>query len=397
MLSCAVDQCGQRKIRAKHPWVAARSIASLPDAESGRLIDVSDETGRFLARGYVEKDSLYPVRILSFVREEIGPAFFERRIAEAAAARRRFIDPASTNVCRMVNEEGDNLSGLAVDLYGEHVLVQYFSRGMEAFADLIVPVLVKLVRPKGIYQLSRMTRSKIYPREPQRAHPTELAWGAEAPGAFCVRENGVQFLVSLEQGAKTGLYLDMRDNRRNVQRYSAGAAVLNAFAYTASFSVYAAIGGARKTVNIDLSRKANEWGKKNFALNGIDPATHLFIADDVFEVMKRCQKRGDLFDMVILDPPTFSKGIKKAYRAQKDYGQLCASAMRLLSPQGILACALNSQELSERWFDERLREAGRIAKKRIRILGRGTQGPDYRVDAAFPEGRYLKFALLKAV
>lgn len=395
MISCTVNRYGHQKMLARYPRVHDTWIAAVPHAPSGTPVDVIDARGRFLARGYVEKDSTYPVRVLSFDDEELGPSFFAQRITEAVLFRQGLCASSDTDVYRIINEEGDRLSGLTVDRYGDYLLVQFFSHGIEAFSGAVIASLAELIHPKGIYRVSRMTRSKLYPKEPQRPHPTELVWGGPAPAEFHLRENGVRFLVSLENGAKSGLYLDMRENRQKIRTYSAGKTVLNTFSYTASFSVYAAVSGARKTVNVDLSRKANEWGKKNFALNGIDPREHLFIADDVFEVMKRYQKRAERFDLVILDPPTFSKGLKNVYQAEKDYEPLCAAAIRLAAENGILACALNAEELSEKWFFETLERAGRAAGKKLRVLEKGTQGADYRVDDAFPEGRYLKFAVVR--
>jgi len=396
VITCTLNRYGVQKLRARYPRVHESWICNMPPARPGTLVDLADERGAFLARGYAEPGSTCPVRILSFRPEEISAGFFRKRFEEAAAFRQERVAGPDTDVYRIINEEGDHLSGLAVDRYGAYLLVQFFSHGIEAFAEPLFSALEEIFRPAGIYRLSRMSRSKLYPREPRRAHPTQLARGIPAPGGFCVRENGLRFLISFENGAKTGLYLDMRENRSGIRQYCAGRTVLNTFSYTASFSVYAANAGARKTTNIDLSRKANDWGKKNFELNGLDPQQHLFITDDVFDVMKRCEKRGDRFDAVILDPPTFSKGLKKVYQAERDYGQLCACALRLAGPGGIVACALNAEELSEKWFLETLAEAGRAAGKKLQVIGRGAQGADYRFDNAFPEGRYLKYAVVRA-
>ncbi|HRZ87368.1 MAG TPA: class I SAM-dependent rRNA methyltransferase [bacterium] len=386
---------GEELLSRRRPWLDAGCVSRLPEVFAGTVVDLADVSGVFLARGYVEPDSLYPLRILTYEREPVDAGFFAGRLRVAAEARNRCIDPSDTTVYRVFHEEGDGISGLTVDLYGDYVLIQYFSRGIQAFEEALVGAVRAAVQPRGIYCLSRMTRSRIYPSEPRGAHPTRLVFGSPAPEKFAVSENGLRFLVGLTNGAKTGLYPDMRDNREAVRRQCAGADVLNTFSYTASFSVYALAGGAAKTVNVDLSRAANELARENYSLNGFAADGHQFITDDVFDVMRRFIRKGRKFGTVIVDPPTFARGLKAVFRAEKDYAALCADAMRLLCPGGVLACALNSEELGGRWFAGALNEAARAAKRNVRTVFSGGQGPDFPVSGSFPEGAHLKFAMLR--
>ncbi|MDP8262053.1 MAG: class I SAM-dependent rRNA methyltransferase [Candidatus Ancaeobacter aquaticus] len=395
MYSVRIKKQAEHTIHSKYPLIHKDAIIKPNTYLSGTIVDICCEDNKFIGRGYYEKDSLYPVRVLTRRNECIDQEYFNVKLKEALKRRKRYLHAEDTDVYRIFNEEGDGISGLAIDVYGEYVLISFFSHGIESFLDCIVDALQSEIKVKGIYSVSRITRSKIYPCAEKKIHPTDLVWGEEAPEFFQVIENGIIFFVSMKEGAKTGLYLDMKDNRKALQRYCASKSVLNTFSYTSSFSVYAAVSGARALVNVDLSKKALDISKKNCEINNIGLENSKFIADDVHSVLAKYIRQKKEFDVIVIDPPSFSRGKKGVFQAEKDYGPLCKQASMLVSNGGLLACALNLHDLSQNWFEKLLLASARDVGKKGTIVCLGTQSSDFYVSNTYPEGKYLKFAIMR--
>lgn len=304
-----------------------------------------------------------------------------------------------TNAFRLVNGASDGWPGWLVDRLGEFVLSQ---SEQETLDERQTEWLRKLSDVRGVYhkRLNRQVRrASVAESSPQ------LVLGSAAEERFVIAENGLRFEMSFNEGYSTGLFLDQRDNRRRFlvnhvaagfplfENGPAGAEVLNSFAYTCGFSVAAAKAGAR-TTSLDLSKKYLEWGRRNFALNGLDPAAHDFIYGDVFEWFRRLSKKGRLFDAIVLDPPTFSQSKEHGvFRVEKDYGKLVAAALPLLKPNGVLLASTNAAHLEPEEFLAMVRAAVESARRRIVGQHYVPQPPDFPISREQPA--YLKTAWLK--
>jgi 23S rRNA (cytosine1962-C5)-methyltransferase len=302
------------------------------------------------------------------------------------ALRRAVIDPAATNAFRLVHGAADGWPGLYLDQLGDYLLAQSAAPPTAAQRSQLEDW-ARRVAARAVYH-------KTLQREARNA--PALLWGAPAPGEISVRENGVRFALRLDEGYSAGLFLDQRDNRRRfLTRYvapgieiPAGAQVLNTFAYTCGFSVCAALGGARAT-SLDLSKNCLEWGRRNFLLNGLDPSGHDFIFGDVFGWLRRFVKKKRAFDVIVLDPPTFSRSRESGvFQAEKDYGALAAAALPALKPGGLLLASTNAAGFAPEDFLEAV--TGAITRAGRRVLARpyAPQPPDFPIERAEPA--YLK-------
>lgn len=335
-------------------------------------------------------------RQLCFAHPETGREFNAEAPEEFAddsrrALRAAFIDPAETNACRLIHGAADGWPGWRVDRLDAFLL----SQAEQPLNDQRLEELRRLMESCG----ARGVYDKILPRDPRRPAPAEASpkpvLGQPAPGPFALRENGLAFEMSFAEGASTGLFLDQRDNRRRILAHHVaadfpllakpdGAQVLNLFAYTCGFSVCAARVGAR-ALSVDLSRKYLDWGKRNFALNGLDPALHEFICGDAFDWLRRLAKKGWAFDLVILDPPTFSQSKEHgAFRAEKDFGKLVAAALPVLKANGVLFASTNAARLAPEDFLQQIRAAVQSAGRKIPHEHYFPQPPDFPITRDEP-------------
>ncbi len=310
-------------------------------------------------------------------------------------------EDCETNACRLIHGAADGWAGWHVERLGEYLLSQSV-QALDAGQREELERLRKIFGARGVYHkiLTRQVRRTTLPQ----ASP-QLALGEAAPGAFTIRENGAQFELSFSEGYSVGLFLDQRENRRRwlvnhvagefpiFPNGAKGAEVLNTFAYTCGFSVCAAKAGAR-TTSLDLSKKYLEWGRRNFALNGLDSAAHDFIYGDVFDWLRRLAKKGRAYDAIILDPPTFSQSKEAgAFQAEKDYGRLMDAALPLLKAQGVLFAATNAARLEPEKFLATLAGSAQAAGRKILRQQYVPQPPDFPVHREEPA--YLKTVWLK--
>lgn len=291
---------------------------------------------------------------------------------------------SATTAYRLFSERGDGLEGLAIDVYGEHLVVHLHDCALdegailEPLAELGARGIYLKRRPKVAHDLSRRDLEAHAPREPVRGEGTGGTQGDE----LVVREHGVPFLCRLGDGMSTGLFLDQRENRRRVREWAEGRDVLNLFAYTCAFSVAAAVGGARSTLSVDASRVALDRGRANLALSGFEGPAHRVIADDVFDALARLAKRGERFGLVILDPPTFSTTKRSRWTSGKAWAGLFARALRVLAPGGRLLATSNDRRMSQASFRDLARAGAQEADTPIARLVDLAPPLDFRVDAA---------------
>ena len=379
-----------KPVRNRHPWIFSGSVARIDGGvEGGDLVRVVDSRGQYLATGYINRRSQIVVRLLTWDPDEpIDVGFWRQRLERAIAGRVRLAaggDKAEqTNAYRLVHAEADGLPGLIVDRYAGWLVVQSLTLGMARRQEEIVGLLADLLEPRGIYARNdaAVRQKEGLPLE------TGLLWGTEPPDLVEITEHGYRFLVDLRHGHKTGFYLDQRENRRRTAIYCAGAEVLNAFAYTGGFGIYASRAGARSVTNIDTSADVLALAEENLALNGC-PDQEL-IAGNSFQVLRHFRDEGRCFDLVILDPPKFAASQAQVRGATRGYKDVNLLAMKLLRPGGHLVTFSCSGLVSSDLFQKIVFGASVDAGRDAQIIEYLAQGPDHPVLLTFPESAYLK-------
>ncbi|HOT90170.1 MAG TPA: class I SAM-dependent rRNA methyltransferase [Anaerolineae bacterium] len=387
-------------VRRRHPWVFSGAIARVEGKpQPGALVAIHSADGTFLAWGHYSAASQIRARLFAWENEDFIPEttdFWRARLERAIAARKSLLVDGNTTACRLVNAESDGIPGLVVDRYGDVVVVQYLSAGAEARRELFNTLLLELLHPVTLYE-----RSDVDVREKERLAPRAgLLAGDEPPAVVEIRENGLHFGVDVRHGHKTGFYLDQRDNRARLRAAVAqcdAPTVLNVFAYSGGFAVYALAGGASAVTNVDTSAEALRLGRENLARNGFTEAAVEDIEGDAFMVLRELHRQKHAFDVVILDPPKFAftqSDVKKATRGYKDINM---QAMRLLRPGGLLFTFSCSGAISADLFQKIVFGAALDVQRDLQIIGRMTQSSDHPVALTFPEGEYLKGLICRVV
>lgn len=401
-VSVLVNADRKKAILRRHPWVFSGAIARVEGTlAGGDLVAVRTENGEFLARGYWNSQSSIRVRLLSWNDSEaLDENFWRCRLERAISARQvenRIYEHGTPNAYRLVNAENDGLPGLVVDRYGDWLVIQALTLGIETRKPLLARLLAELLNPAGIYD-----RSDVDVRQKEGLPPaTGLLQGREPPDLIEIDENGRRFLVDVRHGHKTGFYLDQRANRAAIgdwfrwDEQASERVVLNAFAYTGGFAVYALESLAKRVINIDSSAEALKLARQNIALNGFATPDEDFVEGDVFEVLRYYRNTGQQFDMIILDPPKFAQSPNQVESAARGYKDINLLSFRLLRPGGILATFSCSGAITADLFQKivfgALVDAGRDAQI-VRTLG---QAPDHPIALTFPEGAYLKGLLCR--
>lgn len=377
-------------MRAGHPWIfrdvlGPRSVAD----KAGDPVEILDPAGNFVARGLYDPTGPVAIRIVG--RDPGGRydgAVITERIARARRLRERLMPP-SLSAFRVVHGDGDELPGVTVDRYGDYLVLSLYSAAAEPYLPALLDGLEAIWRPRGIYQ---QQRTRPQSGEGPRA-PAELVRGEVAPVEIEVKEGDLSFAVDVTAPLGTGLFLDLREGRAAVAGLASGRRVLNLFSYTGAFSVHAARGGAREVVSVDLATKAHGRARHNLSLNQMPESGMEFITGDAQTVLARMRERRREFDLVIVDPPSFSQGKDRVFVAQKDYRDLVSAALGVTAPGGLLACASNTARLPLDDFDKILGDGAGQAGRRLAVVRRVGLPADFPVPCGFPEGHYLKFEI----
>ena len=378
-----------KNLQAGHPWIFSRGVKKVSEeVANGAVCGIYDEQYRFLATGYYNKNSEIRVRILSWKDEEINKAFFLRRFQILRETKEEFLPP-DTDSYRVVFGENDFLPGLIVDKYASVLVIQLHTLGMDRLRDVIVEALIEAFQPGTIYERSDVG---VRQKEGLKTQPKQLLFGENLEDVL-IREKGIHFRVNFQEGQKTGFFLDQRENRNLLTRFCRNRRVLNCFAYTGSFSVYAALAGAKSVDSVDISVKAIEYARKNFEANHIDTTKHQFIDADVFEYLKVMPQ--DEYDLIILDPPSFAKNREQVKNAIKAYTTINTKALEKLPPHGVLVTSSCTTHIDEETFIKILHQSSVNANCIVKVLASTTQPHDHPYNLSFPEGRYLKFFVLQ--
>jgi 23S rRNA (cytosine1962-C5)-methyltransferase len=377
-----------RAIRGGHPWIYRDALAQPPRLSDGAVVMIATEDGRPLARGFWDARSPIAVRVLAGAADGPIGEQLDRRIAEALARRKSFLELSVTNAFRWVHGEADQVPGVHVDVYGRAATIRYDGDGARAFHAGLPNKLQRLATRAGL------ALDAVVERRPRGGEGSAVVLGTLPEGELEVRENGLRFGVDLRHGQKGGLFLDQRDNRALVRTLAAGQRVLNLFGYTGGFSIYAAAGGARETVTVDLAGPAVEAARRNFKRNGFPVDNARFVAGDAFEFLERAAGAGEQYDLVISDPPSFASSRQALATGLRSYRRLHRLAAAVVVPGGTLCAASCSSHVDRAAFVDTIRDGVGEAGRRFTLREMRGAAPDHPVVTNFPEGDYLKFAVV---
>jgi 23S rRNA (cytosine1962-C5)-methyltransferase len=374
-----------KAIRNRHHWIFSGAVAKIPNFADGDILEVYTEKGDRLGSGYFNKKAKIIGRMIAF--DDRPPLEVVHQSLDAAIDQRlAWFAHEKTNAYRLVNAEGDCLPGLIVDRYADLLVIQITTLGMEKLRSWLIDYLVEKMRPKAIYEKSLISiRKEEGLEEVQRL----LYGNLEDP--VVIHEKGLQFLVEIVEGQKTGFFLDHREMRQFIRGIAAGKRVLNAFSYTGGFSIYAAAGGAVQVDSIDTSESALELAKKNFALNGLSLAHAGFYPSDVFKFLRESDLN---YNLIILDPPAFAKKKQDIVPACRGYKDINRLALKKMPPKSFLLTSSCSYYVDESLFQKVVFQAAVEAGRTVKIIGRHLLAPDHPINICHPESDYLKSLFL---
>ena len=378
-----------------YPLISKTSVLSWDKVtDEGSLLNLFDEKGNFILKAYHGVQNKGYGWVLSTKRDEkIDITFFKKKIESALKYRKEFFSDRSTTAFRVFNGEGDGLGGLTIDYFDGFYLLTWYSLGIYEFKADILEALKQTVTYKGIYQKKRFDSKGKYLDEKD-----DFICGEKAPAPILVKENDANFAIYLDDGAMVGVFLDQKDVRKTIRdKYAKGKTFLNTFSYTGAFSVFAALGGATKTTSVDLAKRSLPKTTEHFEINHINTNKQEIIVEDVFNYFKYAVKKNLLFDMVVLDPPSFARSKKRTFSASKDYVNLLKEAIQITKKGGIIVASTNSANFSMMTFSDFISKAFRELKGKYEIKERFSLPKDFRVLNTFKEGNYLKVVFIKKV
>ena len=388
MATVTLRKTRETRVRGGHPWIYASEIEKVDGAfENGDIVDVADFRGKFIGRGFYNPASQISLRILTRNDEACDRAFFERRVRDAWEYREKLCDPMS---CRLIYSESDFLPGLVVDKFADVLVLQSLSLGIERVKDMLCDILMEVVEPSGIYE-----RSDVPVRRLEGLEQTTGLLRGQVPDVVEMRENGIRFLVDVKHGQKTGFFLDQKQNRAAIAPLCPGARVLDCFCHNGSFSLHAAKYGASDVLGVDISEEALEVARENAKLNGFENVR--FEAHNCFDLLRELTDGGEQYDLVILDPPAFTKNKAAVQSALRGYKEINLRGLKLTRPGGFLVTCSCSQHVLPEMFQDMINQAARDAKKRIRLVEYRTQGYDHPILPQSVETKYLKAMILQVM
>jgi 23S rRNA (cytosine1962-C5)-methyltransferase len=388
MASVILKRGRDKSVSRRHPWIFSGAIARVEGTpQVGQTVDVVSAAGDLLARGAYSPRSQIAVRIWSFdPNEDVSVDLMRQRLESAIRFRPAPGVDKNGTASRLVNAESDRLPGLIVDRYGDFLVCQFLSAGAEYWKEEIVAQLKALVSQRGIFE-----RSDVDVREKEGLPLSSgIICGEDPPDLIEICEGPLQFKVDIRRGHKTGFYLDQRRNRACMSEYAQGAEVLNCFAYTGGFGIWALKYGAERVTNIESASSALALASQNVELNGLDTTRTENIEGDVFQVMRRHRDSGRRFDLIILDPPKFVMAASQLRSASRGYKDINLLAFKMLKPGGVLFTFSCSSLMEAGLFQKIVADAALDAKKDAQIIRRLSQADDHPTALSFPEGSYLK-------
>ena len=391
---------GTRWVEQGHPWIyEAEVVRSEGDFENGCLVDAVSEKGKYLGTGFLSLNSKIRIRLISRnANDKFDEAFWRRRIGYAWDYRKTVM-AGDLNCCRVIFGEADGFPGLTVDKFADILVTQTLSIGMEKLKPVLFPLIAEILRADGHEISGIFERNDVKIRELEGLAQGKGWFGDAHPDSYVTEicENGVYYSVDVENGQKTGFFLDQKYNRLAVARLAKGKRVLDCFTHTGSFALNAAMGGAEHVTAVDVSESAIEMARKNAERNGL--SEHMdFIAANVFDLLPELEAKGRKpFDFIILDPPAFTKSRKTVHSAERGYKEINLRALRLLPRGGYFATASCSHFMPSELFVKMLRSAALDAGVELRQIEARQQSPDHPILWNVPETDYLKFYIFQVV
>lgn len=382
-----------RMLKSGGLWIFDNEIASVMGSfENGDVVIVRDFDGYPLGRGFINENSKIRVRMMTRNKDqEVDEAFLEMRVRDAWEYRKKTVNTSS---CRVIFGEADFLPGLVVDKFSDVLVVQSLALGIDRMKETIVALLKKVLLEDGVTVRGVYERSDAKVREQEGMERAKGFIGEPFDTEVEIVENGVHYLVDVKDGQKTGFFLDQKYNRLAIQRLCRDARVLDCFTHTGSFALNAGIAGAREVTGVDASELGVEQAGKNAKLNHLEDRVK-FICEDVFELLPRLEEQGEKYDVVILDPPAFTKSRNSVKNAVKGYREINRRAMKLVKDGGYLATCSCSHFMTYELFTKTIHQAAQNVHKRLRQVEYRTQAPDHPILWAAEESYYLKFYIFQ--
>lgn len=384
-----------RTIKAGGMWIYDNEIASIMGSfKNGDIIGVHDFDGYPLGKGFINQNSKIRIRLMTRnSRQEINTEFLRQRVKDAWEYRKKTVD---TENCRVIFGEADFLPGLVIDKFKDVLVVESLALGIDRFKLEIIAFLKEVLLEDGIKIRGVYERSDAKVRLNEGMERVKGFIGEEFDTKVEIIENGVRYIVDVKDGQKTGFFLDQKYNRLAIQKLCKGARVLDCFTHTGSFALNAGIAGAKEVIGVDASQLAVDQATENARLNGLEKIVS-FRCRDVFELLPELESAGEKFDIVILDPPAFTKSRNSIKNAVKGYREINLRAMKLVKDGGFLATCSCSHFMSYELFTETIHQAAKNVHKRLRQVEFRTQSPDHPILWAADESYYLKFYIFQVV
>jgi 23S rRNA (cytosine1962-C5)-methyltransferase len=383
----------EKAVLQRHPWVFSGAIERVKGKPAnGDIVKLLDAQNRFMAYGFYNDQSRVALRLLEWDETvTVDDSWFRQKVATAVESRNYVLQSGKTNTCRLIFSEADYLPGLIVDKYADYLSVQILTSGIQNNIAVIIDELQQLLQPKGIYDKSDAS---------SRAHEgletaNEVLAGNPPPEIVQVKENGIIYGINIAEGQKSGFYCDQRDNRHLLAAYVQDKAVLDCFCYTGGFTLNSLQQGAATVTSVDSSALAIDTLRQNIELNGLDVTKHTAVQSDVNKQLRRFKEEGQMFDVIVLDPPKYAPSRSALVRASRAYKDLNRIAMLLLNKGGLLATFSCSGAMDIDNFKQVLAWAALDAGKQVQFIHQFCQPEDHPVRASFPEGEYLKGLLCR--
>lgn len=379
-----------QRVAAGHPWVFANEVNRVEgDAQAGAIVEIHTHDDKFMGRGYYNPKSQILARILTRNKnEEINEGFFLKKLSEAWKQRQQM---GYTENCRLIFGEADGLPQLIIDKFNDYFVLQTLALGIDVWKDAIVKAIHQIFQPKGIYERNDVPIRELEGMEQKKGFLSE-----PFDTTILINENRLKFYVDIANGQKTGYFLDQQDNRRAIQHIVKGADVLGAFTYTGTFEIHAAHYGAKSVHGLDISESAIEMCNKNAALNNVTDICK-FECVNAFDVLKTWVKDGRQYDVVMLDPPSFSKSRSTIDKAVTGYKEINLRGMKLLKPGGFLVTSSCTNLVQPNQFLDIIQDAAKDARRQIRQVTFQTQSSDHPIIRGWENTHYLKFLIVQVL
>lgn len=362
--------------------------------KEGTVINLFEKNKKFIAKGYHGIQNKGHGWILSYKRNEnINKDFFASKIQTAIEYRADFYKDKDTSAFRVLNGEGDGVGGLTIDYFDGYYLLTWYSLGIYEFRDEIIEALKQSVEYKGLYQKRRFDAKGQY-----LDSNNDFLCGQEASTPLIVKESGENFAIHLDDGPMVGVFLDQREVRKTIRdKYAKGKTVLNTFSYTGAFSIFAALGGSKKTTSVDLAKRSLSKTQEQFSVNNINLEEQEIVVADIFDYFKTAIKAKKSFDMVVLDPPSFARSKKRTFSAAKDYTSLLEDAIKVTNKNGIIVASTNCSKFGIMAFRDFIAKAFKNSNKKYKMEKTLFLPKDFRVKDEYQESSYLKVVFIRVM